>query len=150
MTLPADDDRALLARLRAAVADGRARIDMDEGHLTHIHSPVLRQADDTLILYVAVIAALATWWQFGTIAGLAASAAGVAAYLALGRTRRRRRLAERVRVDALSDIALWRKLWRWGGVSLIRQHASDDAACHAPKDSWQRFAGDLDPPSDSR
>ena len=141
---PADEDRPLLARLRAVCARGEVHLELDFARLAHIHSPVGRETDDNLILYPAIVLTGAAWWYFGWPFGFGVAAAALAFYLSFGRRRKRLRVERRVREEALGDLALWRKLWQWGGVVLVRTGAEGPVTCRAPEQSWHRFVQEID------
>jgi len=147
---PADEDRKLLATLRGACAAGRVRLEIDADHLAHIHSPIGRDTDVNLLLYPAVGLVGAIWWWFGWVLGLAIAVICVVLYFAVGRRWRHARLRLRIEQRALTEIELWRRLWRWGGVSLARSGLHGTVVCRAPEQNWHRFVAELDPPHDSQ
>jgi hypothetical protein len=62
--------------------------------------------------------------------------------LTAGRSDVRRRLIRRMHERALGDGEAWRRLWRFGGVTLVEQGAE---RCAAPHGNWtalvRRLAG---------
>ncbi|MCW5752093.1 MAG: hypothetical protein KIT81_13185 [Alphaproteobacteria bacterium] len=141
------DDARLLALLAAAIARGEVDMDLDRGLATHVHSPVASEAEGNLLLLVTGAPVATLWWWQGHLAGLAGAAlAAVALSLFYGRILAWR-MRKRVLRQALSEIDLWRRLWRFGGVTLRRPEdggAKDTPdVCAAPDQSWQRFARKL-------
>jgi hypothetical protein len=128
-------DAELLRTLRAGVDEGRVRLEFDHRRLDHMDSPVAVQADSNIWIYAGILVTAAVWWRLGTRAGLAAAALSLLLYLAAGRRYVRRRVERRVREVALQDTAVWRKLWRFGGIAL----AADGERCAAPDGNWMEF-----------
>jgi hypothetical protein len=126
----------LLRALRRLHAEGRVALTTDAGRLKDIDSPVVVEADTNIWLYAGMAAALGAWGRWGGTAALGAAALGAAAYATLGRRYVRRRLERRVREEALLDLERWRKLWRFGGVSLSAPGLPD---CRAPEGNWMEF-----------
>src|SRR5437660_9766187 len=133
MADPRTDDE-LLSELRRLRREGRLSLVLDHRRLGHIDSPVVVEAESTRLVYFGVVAVAAVWWFFGAEPGLAAAAAWLALYLTLGRADLRRRVARRVEERTLGDVVLWRRLWRFGGVSL----AADGRRCAAPEGNWMQ------------
>jgi hypothetical protein len=132
-------DEQLLSKLRAFRQAGRLALELDHRRLAHIDSPVAVEAESTRFVYGGLALSAAAWWFLGTEAGLAVAALSLAAYLTLGKADVRRRTARRVEERALGDIALWRRLWRFGGVVL----AAGDRRCAAPDGNWMQFVREL-------
>jgi hypothetical protein len=147
---PADEDRKLLAKLREACAAGRVRLEIDADHLAHIHSPIARDTDVNLLLYPAIGLVAAVWWLVGWMLGVGVATICVAFYFMVGRRWRHARLRQRIEDRALTNLELWRRLWRWGGVSLERSGPHGSIVCRAPEQKWHSFVGELDPPHDSQ
>jgi hypothetical protein len=126
-------DVELLRGLRRLIEAGAVRLELDLRRLDHIDSPVAVEADSNIWVYGAIPVCGLGFWAFGVIAGAASVVLALAVYFTLGRTYVRRRLARRVRERALQETAIWRRLWRFGGVALV-----DDAAmrCAAPDGNW--------------
>jgi len=138
-----DEERELLERLHRAVAAGEVSLELDLKHLSHIHSPVGSEAEANLFLYPGMVLAGLAWWQVDWRLAAGLAVATVAIYLTLGRAWSRRRLRARVQGKALGDLARWRKLWKWGGVSLVRQSVEGPVRCQGPQQSWHKFAAAL-------
>ena len=83
--------------------------------------------------------------------GLSALALGILVYLTFGRAYVHRRIEQRVRRDALDDLDKWRKLWRFGGLTLIAKARDDLAPCASPDGNWMAFTRALSAgPTDAR
>ena len=139
MSQAAETDDALLAELRRLREAGKVALELDHRRLAHIDSPVAVEAESNRWVYVGIVAAGAAWWFLGTGAGLAVAAVAVALYLPLVKADLRRRAARRIDERALAEAAVWRKLWRFGGVTL----SADGRRCAAPDGNWMQFVRDL-------
>jgi hypothetical protein len=126
----------LLRTLRRLLAEGRVALATDAGRLKDLDSPVVVEADTNIWVYSGVAAALAGWGRWGGQAALGIAALGALVYATLGRRYVRRRLERRVREEALMDLERWRRLWRFGGVSLSAPGLPD---CRAPEGNWMEF-----------
>lgn len=142
-------DVQLLDDLRTLLAHGAARLELDAVKLNHMDSPIARESESTRWFAVLFALAAAAWWFGGWIAGAGAIAVAIAFWFLYVRSDLRRRVERRVRETALTDVQIWRKLWRYGGVRLV----SDSVVCAAPGDNWMQFVRDRRPAipaSDSR
>jgi hypothetical protein len=131
-------DIELLRGLRGLIESGTVRLDLDLRRLDHIDSPVAVEADSNIWVYGAMPVCALAFWQLGLWPGVGAVALALTLYFTLGRTYVRRRLARRVRQNALQDSALWRRLWRFGGVALVDAGTSD-TRCVAPDGNWMEL-----------
>lgn len=142
------DDARLLALLAAAIDRGEVLIDLERSLATHVHSPVASEAEGNLLLLAVAAPVAVLWWWRGHMTGLvAAPIAGLVLSLCYGRLlawRMRRRVLSR----DLREIGLWRRLWRFGGVTLRTVRGGPGKSCAAPEESWQRFALALAPGRD--
>ena len=129
----------LLAVLRRGLAEGSVQLRVEPMRLNHIDSPVAFEADGNIWAYAALLIAGALWWRWGMLPGLAALALGVVVYLTLGRAYMYRRIERRVRGVALDDVDRWRKLWRFGGLTLTAKDQRDLAPCTSPDGNWMAF-----------
>ncbi len=129
----------LLAALRRRLAEGNVELLVEPQRLNHIDSPVAVEADGNIWAYAAVFIAALLWWRWGMVSGLAALALGVVVYLTLGRAYVHRRIERRVRRDALGDLENWRKLWRFGGLTLVAKDRRDLVPCASPDGNWMAF-----------
>ncbi len=131
VTAPVEATPAELLRLlRRMVDSGAVRLELDLRRLDHMDSPVGIEADSNIWIYPAIIACGLVFWFFGLQPGIAAVVACLGLYLTLGRAYVRRRLVRRIHERALSDLDLWRRLWRFGGLALVPE--SDPASPKAP------------------
>jgi hypothetical protein len=128
---------ALFRELRALLARGRLRLELDLARLDHMDSPVAVEADSNIWVYGAIAVCAVVFWQFGTYPGLAAIAVSLALYFTVARRYVRRRLVRRVHERALGDGEIWRRLWRFGGVTLVEEgNGNADGRCIAPQGNW--------------
>jgi hypothetical protein len=130
----------LFGRLRRMNAEGKATLDLDLRRLMHIDSPVAFEAESNQWVYGLLIVTAVVWYVLGYKIGLGAAAASVLFYLTIAKAFLRRRIERRVREQVLEDLARWRKLWTFGGVT-IREIAEgrEGAICEAPRDNWMDF-----------
>jgi hypothetical protein len=131
MTEPSVED--LFRELRRLVARGTLRLELDLARLDHIDSPVAVEADSNIWVYGLIVVCTVVFWQEGTLPGVAAIAVSLILYLTAGRRYVRRRLIRRVHERALGDGEVWRRLWRFGGVTLVVEGAE---RCAAPHGNW--------------
>lgn len=131
-------DTGLLAGLRTLIERRDARIEIDGAKLDQMDSPVSVQSESTRWFALLFIACIAALWFGGWIAGAAAVAASAGIWFGLVRPSIRRRIEARVHAQALRDIAVWRQLWRFGGIRLV----AGSAQCTAPNDNWMQFVRD--------
>jgi hypothetical protein len=130
----------LFARLRRMNAEGKVALDLDLRRLMHIDSPVAFEAESNQWVYGLLIVTAIVWYVFGYKIGLGAATASVLFYLTVAKAFLRRRIERRVREQVLEDLARWRKLWTFGGVT-IREIADggDGEICKSPSDNWMDF-----------
>jgi hypothetical protein len=131
MSEPTAED--LFRDLRRLLALGRVRLELDVARLEHIDSPVVVEADSNIWVYTLLAICAAVFWRAGPWPGVAAIIASLALYLTAGRRYVRRRLIRRVHERALGDGESWRRLWRFGGVTLVAEGAG---RCVAPEGNW--------------
>lgn len=134
-----ETDEQLLAELRRLRQAGTVALELDHRRLAHIDSPVAVEAEGNRWVYLGIVAAGSGWWFLGIWAGLGVAAAALALYLTLVKADLRRRAARRIDHRALADAALWRRLWRFGGMTL----AAEGRRCAAPEGNWMQFVRDL-------
>jgi len=134
-----DEAEQLLQQLRRMCEEGAVKIELDEKRLRHIDSPVVCEPDSTRWIYGALVVGGVVWWFAGMTYGIIALAVGAVLYATVGRSHVRRRLDKRVREIALRDTTVWRKLWRFGGVTLVRADGNEPARCAAPQQNWMTF-----------
>lgn len=130
---------ASLLRLRAA---GRVSLRLDYSRLTHIDSPVGVEADGNRFAYGILVAAGLAWWFGGWMWAVGIAALGTLGYFTLGRAYMHKRVKQRVETQALATLGSWRKLWSFGGVTLIE--TAGNAEWIAPKDNWMALVRKLE------
>jgi len=135
-------DKELLAALRALIAAGEVRLELDVRRLEHPDSPVVIPAEATRWFALVVAAIIAAWWFGGWIGAAIAAAVAVAFWYGWVRRDLARRLRRRVDTQALEDVVVWRKLWRIGGVTLVPRAGEP---CASPAANWMQFVRDRSP-----
>src|SRR5437899_4502449 len=135
----ADD---LFRDLRRLIERGELRLELDIERLDHIDSPVAVEADSNIWVYGLIVVCAVAFWQGGTRPGMAAIAISLVLYFTVARAYVRRRLRRRVHERALGDGELWRRLWRFGGVTLV---GARDVRCAAPEANWMALVRSLAP-----
>jgi hypothetical protein len=111
-------------------------------------SPVAVEADSNIWVYGSIVVCAIIFWQGGIFPGIAAIAVSLALYFTVARRYVHRRLIRRVHERALGDSEIWRRLWRFGGVTLVTDGGSgdEDGRCAAPHGNWmalvRRLAAD--------
>jgi hypothetical protein len=133
----------LLRSLRQLHEGGKLAVRADADKLNHMDSPVVVEADSNIWAYGYLVVVLGIWWKWGNIPGAVAGVLGVIVYYTLGRAYVHRRLQRRVTEKALNDLDTWRKLWRFGGVSLSGTGRPDLGECKAPDGNWMGFVRTL-------
>ena len=130
----------LFTALRRLHADGKVALRLDYKKLSHLDSPVGSEADGNIWAYGGLALAIAAWWFRGWQVAVGVAVVGVLAYFTLGRMYMHRRIRRRVETKALVELALWRRLWKFGGVALV-PGAGD--ACAAPQGNWMALVRSL-------
>jgi hypothetical protein len=126
-------EKELFRELRQLVAHGKLRLELDLTRLDHIDSPVAVEADSNIWVYGLIAICAAVFWKEGALPGIAAITVSLLLYLTAGRRYVRQRLIRRVHERALGDSEVWRRLWRFGGVTLVEEGAE---RCTAPHGNW--------------
>ena len=130
-------DVELLRALRLLIEKGALSLELDLRRLDHIDCPVAVEADSNIWVYGAIPICALVFWRLGLWPGVGAVALALALYFTLGRAYVRRRLVRRVHERALQESALWRRLWRFGGLTLIDAAPGDgERCCVAPEGNW--------------
>jgi len=132
----------LFRDLRLLIERGDLRLELDLVRLDHIDSPVAVEADSNVWVYGLILVCVAAFWQGGTWPGVAAIGMSLLLYFTVARAYVRRRLSRRVHERALGDGGVWRRLWRFGGVTLVGLGA---ARCVAPDGNWMALVRSLAP-----
>lgn len=136
---PPESAEALHATLRKLIADGRVELRIDARLLGHIDSPVASEAEGNLWIYGAIALAGALLLWRGVAPALAALAAGIVLYLSFGRAYVRRRVERRARDKGLASADIWRRLWRFPGLTLAAPERPEFGRCASPKGNWMGF-----------
>jgi hypothetical protein len=129
----------LMRMLRALIASGALRLELDVKRLDHMDCPVAVEADSNVWIYAGVAVSVLAFWLGGMSIGAAAAAACLILYATVGRAYVHHRLRRRVDEQALGDSETWRRLWRFGGVALV---AADRTRCVAPEGNWMALVRD--------
>ncbi len=133
-----ESDVDYLAKLRQLVASGSVRIRFDAKKLREMDSPVAVIAETERWAMGMVVLCGGLWWFLGIWAAAACLAVCILAYAFWGRHGIARNIERRIHQKALEDIAIWRRLWRYGGVSLEPGDGRTET-CVAPNGSWIQF-----------
>lgn len=136
---PAETATDLLRDLCRLYTDGKLEIRLDYGRLKHMDSPVGVEADSNIWAYGVIVLMLAGGWFGGLIAGAAIFVLGTLAYFTIGRHYVHRRMEKRLETTALTDIGVWQKLWRFGGITLVAFQPDVAEPCAAPDGNWLAF-----------
>lgn len=137
MEIPKDSAVDLFRTLQALVAERSLALRFDYRRLQHIDCPVGSEADGNIWAYAVLVAALAAFGLGGLAWAIAVSAWGAVIYLTLGLGYVRRRIRRRIQENALQNLTLWQRLWRFGGISLVP--ADGTPPCAAPQGNWMEL-----------
>ena len=130
---PSEDTAVELFRaLKRQIEDGRVELRLDFKRLNHMDSPVGSEADSNIFAYAVLALTLFVLWWRGWIAAGVTALVGIAIYYTIGLAYVRRRLRRRVGERGLSELAMWQRLWRFGGASLV----AGSETCEAPAGNW--------------
>jgi len=133
-----ETDTEYLAKLRELVAAGTVRIKFDVKKLRGMDSPVVVIAETERWAMGMVALCGAIWWFLGIWPAAAAFTLCVVAYAAWGRRGIGRNIERRIHEKALMDIAVWRRLWQYGGI-VLESVNGQAVSCPAPGGSWIQF-----------
>lgn len=139
--VPEESAEQLFTALRRLHAAGKVSLRLDYKELTHLDSPVGSEADGNIWAYGGLALTAATWWFRGWPPAASVAVAGILIYFTFGRWYMHRRIRRRVEDKALADLALWRKLWKFGGVALV---SDTGEKCAAPHGNWMALVRNLD------
>ena len=106
--------------------------EFDLARLDHVDSPVAVEADSNIWICGLIAICAVVFWQEGALPGVAAIVVSLLLYLTARRAYVRRRLIRRVHERALGDGKVRRRLWRFGGVTLVE----GTEPCTAPHGNW--------------
>lgn len=130
----------LFSTLHRLRADGKVALRLDYKRLSHMDSPVGSEADGNIWAYGCLALTAAAWWFRGWQVAVAIAVAGVLAYFTLGRLYMHRRIRRRVDDKGLADLALWRRMWNFGGIVLVPTAGEE---CAAPQGNWMALVRNL-------
>ena len=142
------DDRALFNRLVVAYRRGEVAIDIDAAALGHPHCPLSAKVYSTRAFYAIVAVVGLSFAVFGYEVRRAVGATGVKRSLvfyldrALGRRLVHRKMRAFACAQITGNVELWRKMWRFGAITLSRVTADGPLHCRAPEESWRAFSRD--------
>jgi hypothetical protein len=132
-------DADLLARIAAALHEGRVEIAFAPGLESHMDFPGNSETDKGQFILVALVLLALAWhfagWQL--VAGVLVVI--LAAYFAFWRKVVRARMRRRFIANAMSNLKLWRKSWGFAGIAL----SAVGRDCRSPKGDWRAFAAEL-------
>ena len=137
---PEQTAEQLFTALRRLHADGTLALRLDYKKLSQMDSPVGSEADGNIWAYGGLALTIAAWWFRGWLVAVGVAVIGVLAYFTLGRLYMHRRIRRRVEDKALLEFALWRQLWKFGGVALTASAGED---CAAPQGNWMALVRSL-------
>jgi hypothetical protein len=132
----------LFRELRALLARGKLRLELDLARLDHIDSPVAVEADSNIWVYGAIAVCAAAFWQGGTYPGIAAIAISLALYFTVARRYVRRRLVRwwrRALVAPRTAASRRRAIgWRWSVASRAPSEAGlSGVAAQLSPSTWR-------------
>ena len=133
-----ESDADYLIRLRELIAAQSVRVRFDAKKLRQLDSPVVVVAETERWALGMVALVGVVWWFVSVYAAAGALAVAIVLYLLLGRRAIARNIERRIHEKALKDIAIWRALWQFGGVSLEAAADASDT-CAAPGGRWIAF-----------
>jgi hypothetical protein len=133
-------DADLLARIAAALDDGRAEIAFAPGLDSHIDFPGNSETDKGQFILVALILAGLAWHFAGWQAVAGVVVVILAAYFAFWRKVVQARMRRRFIAKAMTNLKLWRKSWGFAGIALSAMGHD----CRSPKGDWRAFAAALE------
>lgn len=138
------DDRALFNRLVVAYRRGEVAIDVDAASLGHPHCPVPAKVYSTRAFYAIVAVVGLSFGVFGYQVAIGAAAGSLLFYWLVGRRLVHRKMRAFARAQITGNFELWRKMWRFGAITLSRESANGPVHCCAPEESWRAFARDCE------
>jgi hypothetical protein len=131
-----------LEQLNRARAEGRAVVEIDFRHVTHMNCPLGFEALKGRIayIYLGLMVAVGVGMRWGLAApwstvGIAALVVS-AVYWVVGKRFLEKRAERKIIRQLTSDGVSWEKLWRYGGVTLRIRKDGDEMTWVAPKASW--------------
>jgi hypothetical protein len=141
------EDKDLLAALQAAIGRGEIDVLLDIRRQHHVDSPVYRQSDSSLAVYILLIATSAVTYFAGWQAGLAAAAISVLVYALVVRRFVAKLMRRRLLVEVLADPEDFRKAWKLKGLGF--HHKPSGTVCESPDGRWRSFILERCPPAEA-
>ncbi len=136
------DDRALYNHIVVAYRRGEVAIDIDAAALGHPQCPLSAQVYSTRAFYAIVAVVGLSFAVFGYQVAIGAAVGSLLFYWIVGRRLVQRKMRAFARAQITGNFELWRKMWRFGTVTLSRVPADGPVHCRAPDESWRAFARD--------
>ena len=125
----------LLGELRALLAEGVVKLGLNFKRLGEMDSPVGAESDSMRWVLATLAASMIAFFIGRWAATAIVFVSACALYATVGRRWVRRRIVQRVEETALNNMAVWQKLWRFGGITLTAKR-DDLPACVAPAGNW--------------
>ncbi len=138
------DDRALFNRLVVAYRRGEVAIDVDAAALGHPHCPLSARVYSTRAFYAIVAVVGLSFAVFGYEVAIGTAVGSLVFYWIVGRRLVHRKMRAFACAQITGNFELWRKMWRFGAITLSRVTANGPAHCRAPEQSWRAFARDCE------
>ena len=134
--MPIDQQR--FAALRQAIREGEVRVEISRTRLSHIDCPVAADALATRALYLMVALGAVAYWQMPWQLAGVFCAAMLLFYATAGYPWVGKRMQKTALVQLLDSIALWDKMWEFGGVALYDRQGGLLAESGGP--NWRVWA----------
>ncbi len=138
------DDRALYNHIVVAYRRGEVAIDIDAASLGHPHCPLSAKVYSTRAFYAIVAVVGLSFAVFGYEGAIGAAVGSLLFYWIVGRRLVHRKMRAFACAQITGNFELWRKMWRFGAITLSRVTANGLARCRAPEESWRAFARDCE------
>ena len=134
------DDQTLYRCIVAAHQRGEIAIDVDARSLAHPHCPLSARVYSTQVFYAIVVVVGLSLWLFGYQIAIGVAAAALLLYWSVGRRLVHRKMREVICAQITGNFEVWRKMWRFGAITLSRESPNGLVHCRAPEESWRAFA----------
>ncbi|MBM3546922.1 MAG: hypothetical protein FJX54_08210 [Alphaproteobacteria bacterium] len=135
--------KQFLEQLNRAMAEGRAKIEIDFNRMSQANCPLGYQAFRGRIayIYLGLMAAMigGSRWAFKLEWSMvvAAAVAFSAVYWIFVKGRLEARAVRKIVSQITTDSDAWEKIWPFGGVTLKVTSGGAEAVWNAPKDRWK-------------
>lgn len=137
-----DSDLDHLKVLRKLVGAQWVAMELNAAILNRVDSPLSLLAEDTRWIVLGLIGGGGALIFVGWPLAIGICVLVLVTYFFIGRRRATDALHKRA-LGALDDSAEWRKLWRYGGVTLNASPAIGVSACAAPDGNWMKFVREI-------